>query len=134
MSSFVLDSSVTLSWFMPDEIANLELLDKTVKEGAIVPAIWVLEIGNILLCAERAKRLTTNQRHQAIYTLKDIYIKIDPINVEHTWLETMDLAAKYGLTVYDASYLELALRYSIPIATLDKSLKQASKLAGIITI
>jgi predicted nucleic acid-binding protein len=134
MFSFVLDSSVTLSWFMPDEIANLELLDKTVKEGAIVPSIWVLEIGNVLLCAERAKRLTTNQRHQAIYTLKDIQIKIDQITLKHAWLETMDLAAEYGLTIYDASYLELALRHGLPIATLDKSLKQASTAAGIITI
>ncbi|MCZ6902937.1 MAG: type II toxin-antitoxin system VapC family toxin [Rickettsia endosymbiont of Ixodes persulcatus] len=69
MSPFVLDSSVTLSWFMPDETANLEILDKTVAGKAIVPAIWGLEIGNVLLCAERVGRLTTKQRHQAIYTL-----------------------------------------------------------------
>lgn len=134
MSSFVLDSSVTLSWFMPDETANLEILGRVVTEGAIAPAIWGLEIGNVLLCAERAGRLTTNQRHKAIYTLKDIYIKIDQTTLEHTWLETMDIATQYGLTLYDASYLELALRYGIPIATLDKSLKRASKIAGIVTI
>ncbi|MCZ6901481.1 MAG: type II toxin-antitoxin system VapC family toxin [Rickettsia endosymbiont of Ixodes persulcatus] len=46
----------------------------------------------------------------------------------------MDIATQYGLTLYDAGYLELALRYGIPIATLDKSLKRASKIAGIITV
>ncbi|WP_347938602.1 type II toxin-antitoxin system VapC family toxin [Rickettsia oklahomensis] len=134
MSSFVLDSSVTLSWFMPDETANLEILDKTIAGKAIVPAIWGLEIGNVLLCAEHAGYLTTKQRNQAIYTLKDIYIKIDQTTLERTWLETMDIGTQYGLTLYDASYLELALRYGIPIATLDKALKRASKIAGIITI
>ncbi|BBJ31463.1 hypothetical protein RAS_05720 [Rickettsia asiatica] len=85
-----------------DEVANLGILDKTVKEGAIVPSIWRLEIGSVLLCAERAKHLTPNQCHQAIYTLKDIYIKIDQITLEHIWFETMDLAVQYGLTLYDA--------------------------------
>ncbi|MFP3120222.1 PIN domain-containing protein [Rickettsia sp. R2] len=134
MVSFVLDSSIALSWLMPDEVASLDILDKTITEEAIVPAIWGLEIGNVLLCAERAKRLTANQRHQAIYTLKDLYIKIDQITLEHIWFETMDLAVQYGLTLYDASYLELALRCGLPIATLDKSLKQASKAAGVIVL
>ncbi|HJD61024.1 MAG TPA: type II toxin-antitoxin system VapC family toxin [Rickettsia endosymbiont of Columbicola hoogstraali] len=134
MSLFVLDCSVTLSWFMPNEIANLEILDKTVAGEAIVPTIWGLEVGNVLIFAERAKRITTNQRHQAIYTLKDMYIKFDQTTLEHTWFETMDIATQYSLTLYDASYLELALRYGVPIATLDKSLKQASKKAGIVTI
>ncbi|KJW04351.1 type II toxin-antitoxin system VapC family toxin [Rickettsia argasii] len=134
MVSFVLDSSIALSWLMPDEVASLDILDKTITEEAIVPAIWELEIGNVLLCAERAKRLTINQRHQAIYTLKDLYIKIDQITLEHIWFETMDLAVQYGLTLYDASYLELALRCGLPIATLDKSLKQASKAAGVVVL
>ncbi|QWB86674.1 hypothetical protein JRD95_00728 [Rickettsia parkeri] len=102
MVSFVLDSSIALSWLMPDEVASLDILDKTITEGAIVPAIWGLEIGNVLLCAERAKRLTANQRYQAIYTLKDLYIKIDQITLEHIWFETMDLGVQYGLTLYDA--------------------------------
>nr|WP_253307611.1 type II toxin-antitoxin system VapC family toxin [Rickettsia endosymbiont of Ceutorhynchus assimilis] len=134
MTSFVLDSSVTLSWFMPDEIADLKILNKTVKEGAIVPSVWGLEIGNSLLSAERSGRLTTIQHHQAIYTLKDIYIKVDQTTLEHTWLETMELAERYKLTLYDASYLELALRFGLPLATFDKLLKNASQAAGIIVI
>ncbi|MFV0251119.1 MAG: type II toxin-antitoxin system VapC family toxin [Rickettsia aeschlimannii] len=134
MVSFVLDSSIALSWLMPDEVASLDILDKTITEGVIVPAIWKLEIGNVSLCAERVKRLTANQRHQTIYTLKDLYIKIDQITLEHIWFETMDLAVQYGLTLYDASYLKLALRCGLPIATLDKSLKQASKAAGVVVL
>ncbi|WP_342268285.1 type II toxin-antitoxin system VapC family toxin [Candidatus Tisiphia endosymbiont of Empis tessellata] len=134
MTSFVLDSSIILSWFMPDEIASLDLLKKTVKEGAIVPTIWLLETGNVLLCAERAKRITVTQRKQAMYILKDIPIKIDQTRLEHAWFETMELAEYHGLTLYDASYLELALHYNLPLATSDNLLKRASQAGGIVII
>ncbi|MGX6960281.1 MAG: type II toxin-antitoxin system VapC family toxin [Rickettsia endosymbiont of Pentastiridius leporinus] len=129
-----MDSSVTLTWFLPDEESELRILDKTIKEGAIVPTVWGLEIGNVLLCAERAKRLTANQRHQVIYTLKGMHIKIDHLPFEYTLFDIMDLAIQYNLTFYDASYLEVALRHNLPIATLDKALRKASKEAGIIII
>ncbi|MCC8398430.1 MAG: type II toxin-antitoxin system VapC family toxin [Rickettsia endosymbiont of Labidopullus appendiculatus] len=131
MVSFVLDSSIALSWFMPDEMAALDILDKLTKEGAIVPTIWLFEIGNVLLCAERAGRLTAFQRHQAIYTLKELPIKIDQTSLDHIWFGTMELAENHGLTLYDASYLELAIRYGLPIATFDKLLKRVSQTIGI---
>ncbi|WP_341754241.1 type II toxin-antitoxin system VapC family toxin [Candidatus Tisiphia endosymbiont of Dioctria rufipes] len=134
MTSFVLDSSTTISWFMPDEIASLDLLKKTVKEGTIVPTIWLLETGNVLLCAERAKRITVTQRKQAMYTLKDLPIKVDQARLEHAWFETMELAEYHGLTLYDASYLELALHYNLPLATSDNLLKRASQARGIVII
>ncbi|BFD46906.1 MAG: type II toxin-antitoxin system VapC family toxin (plasmid) [Rickettsia endosymbiont of Sergentomyia squamirostris] len=134
MTSFVLDSSTTLSWFMPNETGSLDLLKKTVKEGAIVPTIWLLEIGNVLLCAERAKRITVTQRKQAMYILKDIPIKVDQTRLEHAWFETMELAEYHGLTLYDASYLELALHYNLPLATSDNLLKRAGQARGIVII
>lgn len=134
MASLVLDASVTLSWLMPDEKGQFEILDKVANEGAIVPTIWGLEISNSLLYAQRAGRITGLKRQNAIYLLKDLGIKVDRTSLEHIWSETMDLAERYGLTIYDASYLELALRYDLPLATIDKFLKQASKKAGIITL
>lgn len=125
MASFVLDSSVAISWVMPDEIAQLDLLDKVIKEGAIVPTIWLLETGNVLLCAERRKRLTVAQVHEALYNLKNLPIKIDSTTLDCTWSKAIELAKSQGLTLYDASYLELALRYGLPLATSDKLLKQA---------
>lgn len=134
MVSFVLDSSIALSWFMPDEVAALALLDKTVQQGAIVPTIWLLEIGNVLLCAERANKLTIAQRYQALDALKDLPIKIDQTTLHSTWSKAMELAEHYKLTLYDASYLELALRCNLPLATLDKALNHAAQKIGIIIL
>ncbi|HJD65723.1 MAG TPA: type II toxin-antitoxin system VapC family toxin [Rickettsia endosymbiont of Bembidion nr. Transversale] len=134
MASFVLDASITLSWFMLNEKKQYKLLDKAITEGAIVPIIWGLEISNSLLYAERRGRIDVSQRQSAIYLLKEIGIKVDRTSLEHIWSETMDLAERHCLTIYDASYLELALRYDLPLATLDKALKLASRQEKIITL
>jgi predicted nucleic acid-binding protein len=117
---------------MPDESPNLNILDQVVENGAIVPSLWSLEIGNVLLMAERKKRITLEQRQKAIHTLAELPIVVDTLTSDHAWLETMELAERYDLTLYDASYLELALRRSLPLATFDKSLKQAAKQASVL--
>jgi predicted nucleic acid-binding protein len=129
--AFVLDCSVAISWLMPDESSNLSLLEIVAEEGAIVPSLWKLEIGNVLLLSERKKRITMEQRQRAIHTLEELPISIDIMTSDHAWLEIMEIAERYSLTLYDASYLELALRRSLPLATSDNSLKQASELAGV---
>ena len=126
MNRFVLDSSIAISWFMPDETASLAILEKLSQEEAIVPSIWLLEVSNVLLCAERAKRITLQQRQQALYNLKELPIKIDQSTIDRVWFHTLDIATEQGLTVYDASYIEIAIRYGIPLATLDKALKRAA--------
>ncbi|EKE09739.1 MAG: toxin of toxin-antitoxin system [uncultured bacterium] len=131
--AFVLDFSVAISWLMPDEFFDSIFLDKTVKEGAVVPSIWSLEIGNVLLMAERQKRISAEQRHRALFTLSELPINVDVMTSQHAWHETMDIAERYKLTLYDATYLELALRCSLPLATLDKSLKRAAEEVGITT-
>ena len=132
LTIFVLDCSVTVSWLMPDESFGLNLLDQVTEHGAIVPSLWSLEVGNVLLIAERKKRITLEQRQKAIYTLAELPIVIDAMTSDHAWLETMELAARYNLTLYDASYLELSLRRSLPLATFDNSLKRAAELAGVL--
>lgn len=126
----VLDCSATISWLMPDESSGFYLLDKIAEEGAGVPSLWTLEIGNILLIAERKKRITREQRQKAIHILKQLPITIDAMTTHHAWLETMELAEKYNLPLYDATYLELSIRRSLPLATFDKLLKAAAKLAN----
>ncbi|WP_341789079.1 MULTISPECIES: type II toxin-antitoxin system VapC family toxin [unclassified Rickettsia] len=91
-------------------------------------------LSNSLLYAERRGRIDVSQRQSAIYLLKEIGIKVDRTSLEHIWSETMDLAERHCLTIYDASYLELALRYDLPLATLDKALKLASRQEKIITL
>ncbi len=132
MSAFVLDCSVTISWFMPDESFNLNFLDQVAEEGAIVPSLWSLEIGNVLLIAERKKRITLEQRQKSIHILMELPIVVDTMTSSHAWLETMELAERYNLTLYDASYLELSLRRSLPLATFDKSLRKAAESSGVI--
>jgi len=95
---------------MPDEFYDSCFLDRVVAEGTLVPSVWPLEIGNTLLMAERQKRLSAEQRHQAVFTLSELPINVDPMTSHHTWQETMELAERYKLTLYDATYLELALR------------------------
>ena len=133
MSSIVLDSSVTISWFMSDEttLSSLSILNNIAKTGAIVPTIWQLEISNVLLMSERRKRITKEQRYVALYTLNELPINIDQFTCKHAWEETTELAERYNLSIYDACYLELSLRLSLSLATFDNNLKSAAKLAGV---
>ncbi len=131
LAAFVLDCSVAISWLMPDESFDAHSLEQVVEKGAIVPSLWTLEIGNVLLIAERNKRISSEQRHKALYTLTELPIIVDTQTTHHAWLETMDLAERYGLTLYDATYLELSLRRSLPLATFDKFLKRVAEMAGV---
>lgn len=133
MSSIILDCSVTISWFMSDEASkiSLNILDKVAENGAIVPTIWQLEVGNVLLMSQRNKRITKEQRHSALYALNELPINIDQSTSKHAWQETTELAERYSLSLYDACYLELSLRYTLPLATFDNHLKQAANLSGV---
>ena len=133
MSSIVLDCSVTISWFMDDEkpSISLDILNKISEVGVIVPIIWQLEVANVLLTSERRKRITKEQRQSALYALNELPITIDQSISKHVWNETIELAERYNLSLYDACYLELSLRLGLSLATFDEKLKQAAKLAGV---
>jgi predicted nucleic acid-binding protein len=133
LAAFVLDCSVALSWFMPNEPFGAYWLDQVIAKGAIVPSLWSGEVGNFLLFTERNQRISSDQRHKVLYALGELPITVDTLTSHHAWLETMDLAERYDLTLCDASYLELALRRSLPLATFDSALKQAAKKAGVIS-
>jgi predicted nucleic acid-binding protein len=119
---------VGLAWVLPGEGdgATEALLDEVAAEGAAAPGVWPLEIANVLLRAERAKRITSDERRRALATLAALPIHIDADTAVQAWDRTLNLAEAQGLTLYDASYLELALRLSLPLASLDRTLRRAA--------
>jgi len=131
--SFILDSSLTIAWLVPDERSapTQILLERAGENGAVVPDFWRLEIGNALLLATRRKRLTIPQRAAALRHLASLPIEVDSETSPHAWNATLELADRFHLTLYDACYLELAQRRALPLATLDKDLRAAGRKLGI---
>jgi predicted nucleic acid-binding protein len=129
----VLDTSAALAWVLPGEAAAAtDALLATVGElGAVVPGLWPLEITNVLWMAERRRRISLMERTQALTILADLPIQIDERTAALAFGATSALAAARDLTVYDACYLELALRMGLPLASLDKRLCQAALAAGV---
>ena len=131
---FVLDSSVTMSWFFDDEAtaATDKLLDRLNSDGrAIVATHWALEVSNTLLMAERRKRSTVAESSHFIAILDALPIETDQETVSRASTSSMELARAQGLTLYDSAYLELAMRRSLPLATLDNQLRAAAKKTGV---
>ncbi len=131
--SLVLDASLTLSWFFKDERtpgADAVLTEVTEK-GAVVPALWRLEVANALHMALRRKRIDAAFRDSALTQLSRLSITADPDTDTYAWTVTLQLADRFQLTLYDAAYLELAGRRRLPLATLDRELRDASSALGI---
>ena len=134
--SFVLDNSVTMRWFFgdgkPQQLAYAgKVLDAMKQDSALVPATWELEVANVIAKAE-AKALVTEARSGAfLEMLEGVDIEADAATFAHALSDTLQLARRYKLSAYDASYLELALRLGIPLATLDEDLQKAAKKAGV---
>jgi predicted nucleic acid-binding protein len=131
--NFVLDASIALSWCFPDETtpSNIVLLERLHTETAFVPTIWSLELGNALLSAERKKRIKYAEIIEFLSLLQNINIQVDGQTDAKAFHETFTLAYSEGLTTYDASYLELAMRRGLPIATKDNLLVKVAKQLGV---
>lgn len=136
MSEFVLDCSIAVAWLFEDE-ANPEtdaLLDRTMESGALVPALWRLEVGNVLSRAERRRRIDPSKLASYVDVLVQLPIATDTETEERALRETLALARQERLTTYDAAYLEVAMRRGIPLATLDKALIRAARRVGVDTL
>ncbi|WP_257810103.1 type II toxin-antitoxin system VapC family toxin [Mesorhizobium sp. J428] len=129
----MVDSSVALNWVMPDEDRALteDLMDIVATTGAVVPALFRIEVGNSLLMGARRKRIEDGYIHEALDLIGQLPLRVDKSGADYIWDTTIDLAAAYGLTLYDATYLESAIRLELPLATLDAGLARAAKLAGV---
>ena len=125
----VIDNSVVMSWCFKDESNKYAdfVLDSLQKSSAIVPPVWPLEVVNVLLVAERTKRLSEADSMRFLTLLNQLPITVEEGQSEEIMLRTLSLAREYGLSSYGASYLDLAMRKGLPIATLDKGLRAAAQ-------
>lgn len=123
---FVLDASVALSWALEDEDHSVAIEAASVAQSdeAVVPALWWFEVRNGLLISEIKKRSTDSRTASALKTLARLPIRTDPHPAED---EMFRLARRHALTIYDAAYLELAVRGTFPMATLDRALVKAAR-------
>ncbi len=129
----VIDASVALSWFLQDEQspASDRLFSQVAEEGAIVPSLWRLEIANALQVAVRRNRIDRAHRDGTIQRAGRLPIEVDPETDTHAWTRTLHLSERHNITVYDAAYLELALRKGVPLATRDQELAKAAVESGV---
>lgn len=133
---FVVDASVGFGWVHQSQATpETDQLLNEVAAGArvVVPALWYLEMSNVLLMAQRRHRLNASQRKSALEKLTAMQFTIDEEGTRHAFGRTSELAEKHGLTIYDATYLELACRRSLPLATRDETLRKAARQCGLKT-
>jgi predicted nucleic acid-binding protein len=129
----VIDASVALAWCFEDESApSTDAIAETVRRiGGCVPALWRLEVANVLLMAVRRKRIVVETSRSMLLDLERFPLEIDASTNDVAWSETLTLADRHNLTVYDAAYLELAMRRALPLATLDTRLADAARAEGL---
>jgi predicted nucleic acid-binding protein len=133
VTEFVLDASVALAWCFEDEAtaATRGVVERLAVEAASVPAIWPIEVANVLALAERRRRITPADSAEFIARLESLAIQVDEATASRAFTRVLDLAREERLTAYDAAYLELAMRLGVPLATKDGALSDAAKRLGV---
>jgi predicted nucleic acid-binding protein len=133
LTRFVLDCSVAMSWCFDDENNTYadQVLESLLTVKAIVPTLWPLEVANVLVVAERRKRLTEAQMIRAIALLQALPIGVDETTAQRALGATLTLAREHNLSAYDAAYLELAMREGLSLATVDAKLIQVISYCGV---
>jgi len=134
MNRFVLDCSVAVAWCFGDELNDYtkSVLRELETAEAVVPAIWPLEVVNVLVQSERKGRLTAGRTAQFLTFLEDLPIRVDEQSTRRVFSDILHLARTERLTAYDSAYLELAARRGLALATLDKGLKRAAARLGVV--
>ena len=134
--SLVLDASMTIAWLFDDERTDAAhaVMLRVVAEGAIVPCLWRLEVGNVLRNAARRQRCDEAYVDLSLQRLGRLPVAVDEETNRHAWDATRALSRRYDLTLYDAAYLELALRENIALATLDAELAKAASAESVALI
>ena len=130
---FVLDASVSMSWCFEDEgngygAAVLEMLD---GDEALAPAVWPLEVANALRAGERRRRLRPADVGRFAELLRALPISVEGTSLERAVGPVLEIAREHELSSYDASYVELAIREGLPLATLDGDLRAAADRIGV---
>ena len=133
MTAIVIDNSVFLSWCLGDEDNETaaRAMQRVAHDGGVVPRIWWYELRNALLMNERRGRISLQQVSDTLDDSLELGIEMDD---EHDGSLLLDIARGHGLTVYDAAYLEVAVRRSLPLATLDRRVRIAAEAIGASTV
>jgi predicted nucleic acid-binding protein len=133
-ADFVLDASVVMAWCFEDEVSLYAdaVLDSLSNHAAIAPAVWPLEISNVLVVAERRGRINKAGSARFITLITQLPITIELESSQRVFSEIMALAREHALSSYDASYLDLAMRLGLPLATQDTRLRNAAQSAGVL--
>jgi len=135
---FVLDNSVVMRWLFADgsetdrAYAN-HVLDRLADPDAhaVAPAVWPLEVANVIARAEARHSLSESRSTEFLRLLEGLAVAVDPDTDKYACNTSLQLARRFQLSAYDAAYLELALRETLPLATLDVALKRAAHTAGV---
>ena len=133
---FVLDNSVAMRWVLKtskkiDQVYSKSVLLSLSKSNALVPNLWHLEATNVLLSAEKRRELSVGEVERFMVQLENLPIVADPLTSNQCFNHISALSRAYNLSSYDAAYLELAIRETIPLASLDKALRKAAKKAHV---
>jgi predicted nucleic acid-binding protein len=128
MGEFILDTSVAMAWCFEDEANPYAdaVLDSLIDNAALAPSIWPLEVGNVLLVAERRKRISQSDSMRFLELLNSLPIKVEILSEQRMFEAILNLARKQKISSYDASYLDLALQTGLKLATLDQPLRKAA--------
>ena len=131
--SFVLDASMAISWCFKDEVTkrSISILERTIDLGCWVPQLWHLETSNVLLQAYRRGRATSTDLENALTLLSGLPIETDVGTEERVYSYIFFIARNEGLTTYDATYVDLALKMQCPLATNDKAIIRVASKLGI---
>jgi predicted nucleic acid-binding protein len=131
--SIVVDTSIVISWFFKDQLNPFadKVLDWLADATAYVPSVWPLEVVNVLLAAERGKLIGKADSIHFLNLLSQLPILIQHESPERMMKDILSLARDHNLSSYDASYLDLAIKKGLPLATLDKKLQEAAKSVKI---
>lgn len=129
----VIDASLALAWCFGDEKSPAadKAIDQVRDEGALVPSLWRFEVANVLFAAERRGRIARGDLEHRLNLLSALAIATDTETDSRAWTDTFVLARSQQLTLYDAAYLELAMRHGAELATLDHDLAQAARRMGV---
>jgi predicted nucleic acid-binding protein len=138
MNAFVLDNSIMMRWLFkdgsPSDLAyanHVRAMSEELGLSAIAPAIWPMEVTNVIVRAVRRGIISAEQGNELVSIAKSHPVSIETDRNTSAMQPIFHLAAHHQLSAYDASYLELALRRAIPLATLDQDLIKAANAAGV---
>lgn len=131
--SLVLDASATFASFIQEKYtaAAQQIMRQVAVSGALVPSLRRLEVANALRIAARRRRCEETFVDISLGDLARLPIAVDAETDLHAWSRTLSLARECDLTLYDAAYLELALRKGLPLATCDGELAEAAKAKAV---